>query len=55
MVSVWAICSMLFLGFSVSECVKSSRMGGCFFFNFLLFRIICVRYLIAIWGRDFIS
>ena len=29
--------------------------GVCFFSNFLLFRIICVRYLIAIWEKDSIN
>ena len=28
---------------------------ACFFSNFLLFRIICVRNLIAIWEKDFIN
>ena len=43
--SVRAMCSMLVLGFSIS---KSSGRGARFFPNFLLFRIMCVGYLIAI-------
>jgi hypothetical protein len=29
--------------------------GACFISNFLLFRIMCVRYLVAIWEKDSIS
>ena len=52
---VRAMCSMLVLGFSVNKCLQSSGTGNCFFSNFLLFRIMCVRYLIVSWEKDSIS
>ena len=54
-ISVRAMCSMLVLGFSVSQCVWLSETRDCFFPNFLFCRIMCVRYLIAIWEKDSIS
>ena len=55
MVSVRAMCSMLILGFDVSKCVYLSGTRVCFFTTFLLFRIMCVRYLIGIWEKDSVS
>ena len=40
------------MGFSVSKCVESSGTRVCFSSDFLLFRIMGVRYLIAIWKKD---
>ena len=39
----------------MSVSVFSKVELGFFNFNFLLFRIMCVRYLIAIWEKDSIS
>jgi hypothetical protein len=54
-VCVRTLCFVLLLGFSASKCVQSSGSEACLFSNFLLFRIMCVRYLLAIWEKDSIS
>ena len=50
MVSVRAMCFMSVLGSNVSKCVHASGIGACYvsFSNFLLFKIMRVRYLVAI-------
>ena len=55
MIGVRAMCFMLVSGFSVSKCVQLSGTRACFFSNFLLFRIMCVRYLTTICEKDSIS
>jgi hypothetical protein len=54
-VIVRVMCSMLVLGLNVSSRIQSSGTRVCFFSNFLLFRIKCVKYIIAILGKDSIS
>jgi hypothetical protein len=54
--SVLRLCVLCLLWvFSVSKYVYSSGIRICFFSNFRLFRIMCVRYLRAIWEKGFIS
>jgi NADH:ubiquinone oxidoreductase subunit 4 (subunit M) len=54
-VSVKAMCSKLVLGFNISVCLVKWDQDLFLFFNFFLLRIMCVGYLIAIWGKDSIS
>ena len=55
MVSVGVIYYVLVLGFTVSKYVKSRVTRACFFFSFIICRIMCVGYLIAICEKDSIS
>jgi hypothetical protein len=53
-VRVRGMCSLLLLGFSVNMCSVKWEWG-CFFINFLLFKIMCFSYFIAICEKDSIS